>query len=343
LVCYGHDLTHPHAARPLSSADSSLDRPHLHVQEEIRHMRIPPSVPEKLARTTIALRGAAGTEWLNRLPAVISRCEERWALKVGPPFPEPSYNWAAPALRADGTAAVLKLSFPNAEIRAEAEALRIFDGRGAVQLLEVDLDRGAMLLERCEPGTPLTTVQDDIEATSIAADVLGQLWRPMPPDHPFPLVSDWVRGLERLRHHFGGGAGPMPSALVERAEALFAELIPSQAEPALLHGDLHHFNVLAARRQPWLVIDPKGVVGEPAYDTGALLHNPAELLDTPHPVKVLERRIDQLAEQLSLDRSRVRGWGISQAVLAAYWGWEDSGRVWEEALVFAELLSVVRA
>jgi streptomycin 6-kinase len=304
-------------------------------------MRIPPSVPEKLARTTIALRGVAGAEWLNRLAAIISRCEERWSLKVGPPFPEPSYNWVAPALGADGTAAVLKLSFPNAEFRAEAEALRMFDGRGAARLLE--LDRGAMLLERLEPGMPLTTVQDDEEATSIAADVLGQLWRPVPPDHPFPLVSDWVLGLERLRRNFGGGTGPIPCALVERAEALFAELIPSQAQPVLLHGDLHHFNVLAARRQPWLAIDPKGVVGEPAYDTGALLHNPAELLDTPHPGKVLGRRIDQLAEQLSLDRSRVRGWGISQAVLAAYWDWEDSGRVWEEALVFAELLSAVRA
>jgi streptomycin 6-kinase len=94
-------------------------------------MRIPPSVPEKLARTTIALRGAAGAEWLNRLPAIISRCEERWSLKVGPPFPEPSYTSGLPPLfRADGTAAVLKLSFPNAELRAEAEALCIFDGRG---------------------------------------------------------------------------------------------------------------------------------------------------------------------------------------------------------------------
>ena len=306
-------------------------------------MRIPPSVPEKLAHTTIALRGAAGAEWLNRLPAIISRCEECWSLKVDPPFPELSYNWAAPVLRTDGTAAVLKLSFPNAEFKAEAEALRVFDGRGAARLLELDLERGAMLLERCEPGTPLTIVRDDKEATSIAADVLRQLWRPVPPDHPFPLVSDWVRGLERLRRHFGGETGPMPSALVKRAEVLFTELIPSQAEPALLHGDLHHFNILSARRQPWLAIDPKGVVGEPAYDTGALLRNPAELLDTPHPGRVLGRRIDQLAEQLSLDRSRVRGWGISQAVLAAYWGWEDSGRVWEEALVFAELLSVVRA
>ena len=305
-------------------------------------MRVPPSVPQSFARATIALRGAAGAEWLEQLPATLTFCEERWSLRVGPPFPELSYNWAARALCDDGTAAVLKLSFPNAEFRAEAEALRLFNGRGTARLLKVDLERGAMLLERLEAGTPLTTVEDDEQATSIAADVLGQLWRPVPQDHPFPLVSDWARGLGRLRHHFRGGTGPMPLALVEEAEALFAELIPSQAEPVLLHGDLHHFNILAAQRQPWLAIDPKGVVGEPAYDTGALLHNPAELLGTPRPGKVLERRVQKLSEELGLDRTRVRGWGMAQAVLAAYWGWEDSGQVWEEALRFAELLSASR-
>lgn len=300
-------------------------------------------VPDQLIRTTTELRGVAGAEWLNRLPQIIADCEQRWSVVIGPPFPELSYNYVAPAIRADGTVAVLKLSFPeDGEFRTEAEALRFFAGRGVVQLLELDLDQGAMLLERLEPGMPLSTVEDDAEATSIAADVLRQLWRPVPPGSPLPLVSDWGRGFARLRQHFGGGSGPLPVVLVEEAETLFAELISSQAEPALLHGDLHHSNILAARRQPWLAIDPKGVVGEPAYDTGALLRNPAELLDTPQPGRILTRRIDQLAEELGLDRVRVHGWGVSQAVLAAYWGWEDSGHVWKEALAFAELLAEIR-
>ena len=300
-------------------------------------------VPEELVRNATELRGAEGAEWANRLPAVVADCGRRWSLEVGPPFPELSQNYVAPARRADGTAAVLKLSFPeDLEFRTEAQALRLFDERGVARLLELELERGAMLLERLEPGVPLETVEDDEEAISIAADVLRRLWRPAPADHPFPLVSDWARGLMRLRRHFGGETGPLPAALVEEAEALFAELIPSQAEPVLLHGDLHHGNILAARRRPWLAIDPKGVVGEPAYDTGALLYNPTELLDAPRPGKVLERRIDQLAEELDLDSARVRGWGLSRAVLAAYWGWEDSGQVWEEALAFAELLAGIK-
>ena len=300
-------------------------------------------IPDELTHTTIELRGAAGAEWLRRLPGIVADRERRWSLVVGPLFPDLSANYVAPAVRADGTAAVLKLSFPEDRgFRTEAEALGLFDGRGAVQLLELDLDRGAMLLERLVPGVPLDTVEDDEEAMSIAADVLRRLWRPAPADHPFPAVSDWAQGLVRLRHRFGGGTGPLPAALVEEAEALFAELIPSRAEPVLLHGDLHHGNVLAARRRTWLAIDPKGIVGEPAFDAGALLYNPSELLDAPRPGKVLERRIDRLAEELDLDRARVRGWGLSRAVLAAHWAWEDSGEVWEEALAFAELLAGIR-
>jgi streptomycin 6-kinase len=301
-------------------------------------------VPEELVRNATELRGAKGAEWANRLPALVTDLEWRWSLEVGPPFPGLSQNYVAPALRADGMAAVLKLSFPeDPEFATEARALRLFDGRGIARLLELDPERGAMLLERLEPGVPLDALEDDEEAMSVAADVLRRLWRPAPANHPFPLVSDLARGLVRLRRHFGGGTGPLPAALVEEAEALFAELIASQAEPVLLHGDLHHGNILAARRRPWLAIDPKGVVGEPAYDTGALLYNPTELLDAPRPGKALERRIDQLAEQLDLDGARVRGWGLSRAVLAAYWGWEDSGEVWEEALAFAELLAAIKA
>jgi streptomycin 6-kinase len=203
-----------------------------------------------------------------------------------------------------------------------------------------DLEAGAMLLERCEPGTPLTAVKADEEATSIAAGVMGELWRPVAPEHPFPSVADWAKGFDRLRQRYEGGTGPMPKALVERAETLFAELIASQTETLLLHGDLHHENILSAGWRPWLAIDPKGVVGERAYDTAALLHNPVELLREPEPGKLLQRRIDLLSERLNLDRARVHGWGLAQAVLAAYWDLEDSGRLWQEALTFAELLSV---
>lgn len=305
-------------------------------------MSFPPSVPEDFARTQASLHGEAGLAWLNRLPTLTEDLEQRWSLKVGHPFPNLSYNWVVPALREDGAPAVLKLSFPgNKGFGLEAAALAAFGGRGICRLLELDLDRGAMLLERLQPGRPLTDVGDDEEATAVAAGVMKKLWRPAPPDHGFPTVSDWSRGFERLRRRFDGGTGPMPGKLVGEAEALFAELFASEGDPFLLHGDLHQENILSAGRGPWLAIDPKGVVGEAAYDTAALLHNPVGALDAPDPKRLIERRLDVLSVELGLDRARVRAWGLAQAVLAAYWSLEDGGRVWDEALTFARLLAEI--
>lgn len=301
-----------------------------------------PTIPEGFARTQNSLHGEAGAAWLKRLPALTEEFEERWSISVGPPFSNLSYNWVAPAVREDGTPAVLKLSFPGEkEFGTEAAALEAFGGGGICRLLELDLGKGAMLLERLEPGMPLTFVQNDEEATVIAANVMKKLWHPAPQGHTFPTVSDWAKGFDRLRARFDGGTGPMPDRLIEEAESLFKDLLSSQDQPLLLHGDLHQENILSAGREPWLAIDPKGVVGEAAYETAALLHNPVQALDAPDPKRLIQSRLDVLSHELGFDRGRIRAWGLAQAVLAAYWSLEDGGHVWNEALVFARLLGEV--
>ena len=134
---------------------------------------------------------------------------------------------------------------------------------------------------------------------------------------------------------------PFPSpSWIGRAPALFEELIASPAEPVLLHGDLHQGNILAAEREPWLCIDPKGVVGEPVCGTGPLLLNELPSpLDVSAVRRVLLRRADQLAEELGFDRARLRAWGVVRMVLVAFWSVEDHGGVWEEARACAEALS----
>ncbi len=300
-------------------------------------------VPDKFAHFMIELYGPEGLAWLDRLPAILAACEQRWELRIGPPFAPLSYHYVTPALRADGTPVVVKACPPQGEFRQQTEALRLFDGHGMVQLLASDEDDEVMLLECLEPGTLLSTLDDDEEATSIAASVIRQLWRPAPAKHLFPTVSDWGKGFMRLRQHYRGGNGPFPAALLEEAETLFAELSASMAEPCLLHGDLHHDNILAARREPWLAIDPKGLIGEPAYETGALLRNRLSLiLEAPDPGRALARRVDQLAAELGFERARVRGWGLSQAVLSAWWDIEDSGNIWEDTIRCAELLAAIK-
>ena len=298
-----------------------------------------PLLPALFRRTIHELYGERGDAWLASLPELLADCARRWSLTLAPPFPNLSYNYVVPAVRAGGAEVVLKAGPPNRELLTEIAALRVYDGRGSAHLLDADPAWGVLLLERLRPGVPLTAVTDDEAATLIAAQVMRQLWRPAPPDHPFPTVAGWAAGLLRLRQTFAGGVGPFPADLVAVAESLFAELLSSMADPVLLHGDLHHDNILQAQRQPWLALDPKGVIGEPAYELGALLRNPLpQLLAHPQPARVLARRVDLLAEFFGLARERIVGWGVAQAVLSAWWSYEDHGHGWEPALTIARLL-----
>lgn len=297
-------------------------------------------IPERFKQTMAELNGAVGIAWLERLPVIVADCARRWSLEIGAPF-ELTYNYVVPARRDDGVVVVLKVVFPSHELFTEVESLQIFDGRGMVRLLEVDLDQGALLLERLEPGTSLSslTERDDEGATAIAADIMRRLWRPVPAEHRFPSVADWVLRMERLAPEYVEPHSAFPVAWIDRAMAIFNELMAAPVAPVLLHGDLHHGNILAAQREPWLAIDPKGVIGEPLCETEPFLKEalPARL-DTPEGRRMLNRRADQLAEALEQDRDRLRGWGVVRAVLSAYWSLEDHGYGWERALLTADVL-----
>ncbi len=300
-------------------------------------------IPEDFACWAERYHGADGLAWLERLPALLAACERRWHLRLGVPFANLSFHYVASATRDDGAKVVVKAYSPTSEFEEETTALRLFAGRSSVRLLDYDATDEVQLLERLEPGRSLRTLTDDVEAISIATNVMRQLWRPMPDAHPFPTVLDWGAGLTHLRQRYNGGSGPFPVRLLTEAEALFAELSASMADPVLLHGDLHQDNILSVGQQQWLAIDPKGLIGEPAYETGALLRNfLPELLEAPQPRRILARRIDQMAEELGFERARVRGWGLYQAVLSAWWGMEDTGEVWNDTLTCAELLATIK-
>jgi len=301
-------------------------------------------IPPNFAQAMIEVHKEQGAAWLQRLPSIIDQYAARWDLIVGPPFEPLSYNYVAPAVRSDGSDVVLKLGVPESTENGELEVLRLCDGRGIVRLLESDAEQSVMLLERLKPGTMLSSVSDDQQATSIAATVMRTLWQPAPAEHHFVTLNDWFAGLADLRPEFGGGTGPFEARLVDEAESVSRELLASTTEPMLLHGDFHHYNVLAAERQPWLAIDPKGIVGDPAYETGAFLYNALpDNLDNQELRRILARRIDQLAEELPLDRERILGWGVAQAVLSGWWSYEDHGHGWEEVMRVAASLSALRA
>ena len=195
-----------------------------------------------------------------------------------------------------------------------------FGGRGVVQVYEHMA--GAALFERLDPGAPLaelTIAGRDDEATDVLAMLLGRM-APGDPPAGCPTVEQWGEGFAR---YAASGDERIPRTLLEPARRIYADLSATQREPALLHGDLHHYNVLSDRERGWCAIDPKGVVGELEYELGAALRNPLGRPELFASLGVVERRLAHFGLVLGIDTSRARGWGLSQAVLAAIWSIED--------------------
>jgi streptomycin 6-kinase len=297
----------------------------------------------EFVRNIVAFKGEEGQAWLDSIPETIKEYEEKWSMHVLSPF-HLSYNYVAPAVRANGEHVVFKIGIPGEnEFRTELEALRTFDGQGMAKLLDEDLEQNIMLIERVEPGIPVSAIEDDNEATRVIASIMRELHHHTPDDATFPTLSDWYRGFARLKAQFEGKTGPIPEKLFTEAEELYQHLIDTSTETYLLHGDLHHDNVLSSHREPYLAIDPQGVIGERAHEAGAMLRNPQKKLhEFPDLKAVLERRIAILSDELGIDRERIRQWGVAQTVLSAIWKVEDKGADVHYCVTTAETLSELK-
>ena len=277
---------------------------------------------------------SADPTWLRMLPDLLNGLAARWSLSLDPHVPEMARNYVAPATRADGTRAVLKVSRHVEETRNEIAALRLWDGEGAARLLAADPESGALLIERLDPGTMLVEVAavDDDAATVIAAGVVRRLWRPVAERHGLRPLESWCAAYERNREALTRDADGFPAALFRRADTMRRDLLASTDTPTVLHGDLHHYNVLRGQRAAWLAIDPKGLVGDRCFDVCQFFRNP---LPRGVPASVNRRRLDIFCAELGLDRQRTKDWCFVHAVLDACWDFED-GTPWQRAVAYAE-------
>jgi len=249
--------------------------------------------------------------------ATANELARRWSLTLGPPFEggEGSGSWVAPATRADGTSAVLKLAVPHMEGEHEIQGLRFWDGDPTVRLLAADERAWALLLERCEPGTSLRELPEPEQDVVLAA-LLRRLWRPPPAVHPFrplsALTASW--SAETL----ADSASWPDAGIVRDGLRLFEELPRTATSDVLLATDLHAGNVLRAQREPWLVIDPKPFVGEPAFDgTQHLLNCPRRLwADAAGTIR-------GYADLLEIDYERLRLWTFARLAADPREDWND--------------------
>jgi streptomycin 6-kinase len=273
-------------------------------------------VPERLAAVC---RGTPERcTWLELLPRSIRKLQHRWSLSLGAPFEgsDGSCAWVAPAVRRDGTRAVLKLGMPHMEAAHELEALRFWDGDGTVRLLEFDAGLNAMLLEECEPGTALRELPE-LEQDVVVAGLLLRLWRRPAAPHPFrPLSAMTAHWVDETRA--AAARWPADVGLIREGLRLLEELPRSSSDEVLLTTDLHAGNVLRAQRERWLVIDPKPFVGDRAYDaTQHLLNCERRMLTAP------DTAIRRFADLLEVDSERVRLWMFARVAAEPRDSWND--------------------
>jgi streptomycin 6-kinase len=298
-------------------------------------MRGVSDLPFDLIRNVSENWGDLGSRWLSGLPGLLCTIANEWQLTVGSAYPM-TFHWVARVTRADGVPGVLKLGVPDGHLAAEGEALRIFDGRGAVRLLAEDKERGALLVERAMPGNSIGTLVpgDDARATASLIEVGRRLHRVAPPGCALSRLRNEGADFRSYLRRFPD-AGPLSRRLVEHAAELFDALCHS-ADDRVLHGDLHHGNVLRSG-DSWLAIDPFGRVGDPGFDCGPMLYNPDPQRRDPTLLRLVTARVEQLADGYRMPIERVRAWGFVMGVLSEVWN-SEGGTVGTRALDVADLL-----
>jgi streptomycin 6-kinase len=258
--------------------------------------------------------------WLEGLPSVVRELKHRWELTPDAPLngEEPTCSYVEAVRRSDGTSAVLKISMPHMEQEHEVDGLRFWNGDPTVRLLESDDRLHAMLLERCRPGTTLR-VLDECAQDIVFAGLLRRLWRPLPTPRQFrplsALIEHWsTQTLAEVERWPDEG-------LVREGLRVFKQLACPATTHVLLATDLHAGNVLLSEREPWLMIDPKPFVGDPAYDGTQHLFNCSARLQS-HPDATIRR----LADLLAVDYERLRLWTFARAAAEPRDDW--SNREW---------------
>lgn len=276
-------------------------------------MRIPSSLAANCRRAPDL------AAWLDRLPELLHRLEQRWALTPDTPLDgeEPGCSYVTAVRAANGMPAVLKISMPHMEGEHESQGLRFWDGDPTVRLLESDDELGAMLLERCLPGTPLRVVAEDDQDVVISG-LLRRMWRQPLEPHPFRPLSTMTGYWANETRSQIEQKPEIDIGLVDAGLELFESLPGNATRTALLATDLHAGNVVRAEREPWLAIDPKPFVGDPAYDATQHLLNCRTRLRS-HP----EKTIRNFADLAELEYERVRLWTFARAAAEPRDDWSN--------------------
>jgi streptomycin 6-kinase len=276
--------------------------------------------------------GESGRAWIDALPDLAAALLDQWQLRPDGAPTRGAVALVLPVLRADGRPAVLKLQPVTEDTIGEPDALRAWDGSGAVRLLDHDPASGSMLLERLDAARTLANVHDDLAALQILSELLARLSSVPAPAGMRELSDVGADLLDRSPRALTLARDPEQLRVIRGCTAALEEVLPDAGD-RVLHGDLHHYNILAPDpsdpREPWLAIDPKPLAGDPGFDLLPALHNRwDEAVARGDLPTAIRRRFDLMTDVLGLDRKRAAAWTLARILSYALWDVEHDDTIW---------------
>jgi streptomycin 6-kinase len=289
-------------------------------------------VPDALVSWHRKFFGESGRAWIDAAPGLAAGLLDRWQLRLDGAPTCGAVALVLPVLRAEGTPAVLKLQPLTDDTVGEPDALRAWNGDGAVRLLDQDPESGSMLLERLDADRSLSTVRDDLAALEILSELLARLSAVPAPVGLRRLSDVGADMLDRVQRALTLVRDPSQHRLIQACASALEEVL-AEAGDRLLHGDLHHFNILAPHpadpREPWLAIDPKPLAGDPGFDLLPALHNRwVGAVFTGDVPRAIRRRFDLMTDILGLDRKRATAWTLARVLQYTLWDVEHDDTIW---------------
>jgi streptomycin 6-kinase len=276
-------------------------------------------IPLVLKTNVINSLGKRGEMWIDSLVLILSQLIDKWKLIKVKPVDNISYNYVCTAYsQLYHKGAVLKISPFKEDLQYEIKAITAYQNRACAQFIDYDMAYGAILLERLIPATSLKSFfpAKEQESITIAAQVMQNLHTAKLDNQTnFQNIEVWLAAFNKpscfARQHITK-AGNIASSL-------------PKDRLVLLHGDLHHDNILLNGKE-WVAIDPKGVVGHSNYEIGAFIYNPIpELLATNNPQGTIATRIALFSKLLNAEVSQIKDFAYVMAVLSAVWFSEGEG------------------
>ncbi|MEM7531084.1 MAG: aminoglycoside phosphotransferase family protein [Chloroflexota bacterium] len=302
-------------------------------------------LPQSFIETVHNVFGDEGRTWLPTLPDLLQQCREKWDLPEGVRSSHLSMGYIEFTTLPNDLPVALKLCIHNPELFTEMEALQVYDGKGAVRFIDADRQLGAILMERVQPGTMLLAHGDNREQTEIAAQIMRQLPAPVPATHSMPMFTRWVT---RAFHDVRTELDPterMPRKLLDKTETALNEIVHNSPGDVVLHGDLHHENILFDQQQGWVAIDPKGAIGPPVLELGRFMQNQLPNSQSgddwfEQRVALVDERIGIFSEILRYTREEIAASALVDCVLSHCWGLEEEGvsLTWGDGVLLGQYL-----